>query len=55
MTISAGVMPQILDWGLGPMKLGKIPVISDIGKRNCDVISKLINDFEIFLHSGITL
>ena len=50
------------DFGLGPgaNEIGQITrVIPDIGKRNCDVISKHINDFVIFLHknlnSGITL
>ena len=56
----AGVLLQILNWGLRPMKLVKIPKLYlELDKGNCDTISRHINYFVIFIHknlnSGVTL
>ena len=53
-TALSGVMLQILDWGLVPWKLGKIPMFYlKLGKINCDTISKHINDLVIFIHQNL--
>ena len=46
-SLVSGVLLQILDRGMGPMKLGKISnLYLKLRKSNCDVISKHL--FEIF-------
>ena len=52
-TLETGLLLQILDWSLGPIKLGiLVKLYLRLEKSDCDVISKHIHDFVILRKSN---